>query len=72
MCKFHDQPGWMGDVFGRSHNSGGVGLQPEYSYTPSTYITHAYAFGKAFNFCNIIDKILCTYMKHTCFRLHKS
>ena len=30
-------PGWKGKVSGKSQNSGGTGLHPSHSYTPSTY-----------------------------------
>jgi hypothetical protein len=31
------KPGCMGKILGRSQNSRGSGLQPDHSYTPSTY-----------------------------------
>jgi hypothetical protein len=31
----------MGKMLGRSQNSGGSGLQPDHSYTPSTYTREA-------------------------------
>jgi len=32
------KPGCIGKILGSNQNSGGMGLHPFYSYTPSTYI----------------------------------
>ena len=35
-------PAWKGENEGISQNSGGIGLQPDHSYAPSTYSINNY------------------------------